>query len=333
MTTFAASETRLRRFLRDPDALIWSSADIQEYYNDAQIELATKTGMITRVEAHYYPPRYDYSYLYDWEQTTVEGDRYRCLEYGANIGRVQTYNWEAGYYLSTITTPDDGYRMTQPWESVYGEPADPQGVLLHSLFDRMKFIAYDCDPILPITRSELEKSDPYYRTRSGEVSHYWRPDDYSNLIYPYPRPSTVVWQEPDTSVTMEDAGGISSSAETYLDEEDTGITTDIINISDAFFMVYDAQPTEIRETTDESDFEDYLTKYIEYAVLERAFGADTDGFIPSLRDYWKLRKEIGIKTIQRFKRNTLTDRNYRLGGNRHKPASTRLRLPDHYPAI
>lgn len=75
-------------------------------------------------------------------------------------------------------------------------------------------------------------------------------------------------------------------------------------------------------------------KYIEYGTLERCFGADNDGFIPSLRDYWKMRKEAGIQAIHRMLRMRVKDRDYCLGmGSR---AAVRRRggsLGPHYPSV
>lgn len=333
MTTFAASETRLRRFLRDPNGDIWSSADLQAYYNDAQVEIAQKTNLLVHVEAHYYPPRYDYSYLNDWEKAYIEGDRFQALQVNQVSGEVITYPWEAAWYLDASQTPDDGDRFMHPWEAHYCNPADPPGVLLHAELDKLKYLAYDRLKLEPKTEKELQDADDWYRTRTGLVTNYWRPDDYSNLIYLYPRPASVTIQEPDVTDALSDTGGLISSSEAWLDETDTGIVTDVIDTEDALFMVYSAQPQDIVETTDEGSFPDFLTKYLEYATLERAYGADTDGFIPTLRDYWKLRKEIGLKALARFQRLMLTDRDYRLGGQEFPASSKRLRLPAGYPAI
>ena len=333
MTTFAESETRLRRMLRDPNGDIWTSMDLQTYYNDAQIELAQKTGLLIHVEAHYYPPRYDYSYLFDWEYEYLYGDFMQVLTVNQAGGWVITYPWETGYWLTNQDTPDDGDRITQSWEAHYCTPADPPGILFHAKFDKMKFLAYDQEKLEPIDEKHLRDTDRWYRTKTGLTTHYWRADDFSNLFYLYPRPSAVTIQEPDVTDTFDDELGINYMAELWLDESDYGAVTDVIATEDALFAIYTAQPNDIVETTDVSDFPDYLTKYVEYGTLERAYGADTDGFIPSLRDYWKLRKEIGLKALAKFQRLTLSDRDYRLGGQPKPQSSRRLRLPEGYPAI
>lgn len=366
MTTFAASEIRLRRFLRDPNAAIWTSADLMAYYNDAQVEIAQKTNLLVRVEAHYYPPRYDWSYTHDWELGYLEGDRYQCLLVNQASGDVISFPWENNYYLDTNTTGADGEAFTHSFEVHYAaNVADPPGILLHAQFDKMKYIAYDCEKIEPITEKELRDRDRYYRSTTGQVTHYWRPDEYSNLIYLYPLPSSTTIQEPDVTDTFATEGisndlfiaengeylifengdyillesqsyaigSINSSSEAWLDETDYGLLTDHVDTEDALFTIYTAQPLDIGTTTDESEFPDFMTKYIEYATLERAYSADTDGFIPSLRDYWKLRKEIGLKALAKFQRLSFSDRDYRLGGSLQPTSSKRLRLPEGYPAI
>jgi hypothetical protein len=333
LTTFAQSETRMRRFFRDPAGAIWSSADLLTYFNDAQVEMANKTGLMVHVENHYYPPEYDWSYTYDWEREYVYGTRYQMFIVNQASGDVITYPWESGYWLSTQQTEDEYYRYMHPWEVHYVSNAETPAVPLHAKFDRMEFIAFDKNSLSPITKKELETGDPFYKNREGLVTHYWRPDDYSNILYPYPKPSTVVEQETGPEDVFVDGGGIISSDEGWLDAGDTGIVTDVIDCADAFLMIYQAQATEITDINDSSDYPDWWVKYIEYATLERAFGADTDGCIPSMRDYWKQRKDIGIKALKRFQRMMLTDRDFRLGGQTRITTRNRLRLPDGYPAI
>lgn len=334
MTTFSAIETRLRRMLRDPDAAIWSQNDLITYYNDAQVEIAQKTNLLVRVEAHYYPPRYDYSYTHDWEKGYIEGDRYQCLFVNQADADCMTFPWEPTWFIDDDITTSGGDGFTHPFEVHYVTTvAEPPAVLLHARFDKMKFIAYDREKIEPITERELRDKDRYYRSSVGTPSNYWRPDDYSNLIYPYPIPSSATIAAPDETDIFDDAGGINTRSEVWLDESDYGLLTDHVDTTDAFFMIYSAQPTDIIETTDEGDWPDFMTKYVEYATLERAYGADTDGFIPSLRDYWKLRKEIGLKALAKLQRLMLADRDYVLGGQPSPHSSKRLRLPDGYPAI
>ena len=116
--------------------------------------------------------------------------------------------------------------------------------------------------------------------------------------------------------------------------QDRGAALEVIDLENNVFFIFRAEPTDIENDTDESDFPSFLQKYVEFATLEKAFNADTDGKSDALRDFWAQRKEMGIEVIKRFISKQRSDRNYRLvtpgtggGRNRRQP-----RLPDSYPA-
>ena len=311
--TWADIITRLRRFLRDPDGQIWSDADLLANFNDAQHEIANKTGSIIQVNACYYPPEFTYSYLYDWEREHLEGDRLQVLTVGQPRNLSHCYPWEVAWWLDTEPTDDSGYRWTHPVESGYGSPADIVPIPLHEQFRSMRMAVWDGEPITPISEYELVRRDHNYRLTAGDTQNYYHLDGDSNLIVPYPRPS-ITWYETGVDDIYDDAGGIVAVDESYLDGGDTGLTTDVIPVDGTFFFVFEAWPSPLVEATDIPDFAPFLTKYVEAATLERCYSADTDGFIPSLRDFWKSRKDVGIQAIKKWQRLGLTNRQYRLGG-------------------
>jgi hypothetical protein len=131
----------------------------------------------------------------------------------------------------------------------------------------------------------------------------------------------------------------SSEFGTVTDSEDMvnteyGITLDEIEADDNVLFVFSKTPTAVSAATDESDFPSYLQKYVEHGTLERAFAVDNDGQIQSLRDYWAMRRELGLKAIQRFMSLRKQDRDYRLTTKGAPGFRTRRqpRLPDSYPA-
>ncbi len=335
MATFNESITRLRRFLRDPDALIWDDDQIRIYFNDAQLELAQKIAYIERIGAYRYPPLYNWSYQWDWEIQHIDGDQYQCLNIWTTRAYVISYPWEAGYWFDSMSTHDDGTRFIHPWESLYCSPADVVKIKLHSKFNKMKFAAFDEGKIEPLSEKEISSDDPYYKTVTGEPSNYYRPDEYENDLVLYPRPTSSTW--PTGTEGFDDAGGIVAYFLDSFDTTDLGLSIDVISTEDNLFLIFEAIPDEISD--DDSDWDDeiewwppYMVPMIEYATLERCYGADTDGFIPSLRDYWETRKKVGIETIKVFKQGRLTDRNYRMGGT-SRLAIKHPRLPAGYPAI
>lgn len=334
MSDLQSNLARMRRFLRDPDGLIWSDADILANWNQAQLEFSQKAKVLERVEAHHYPPEWTWVYLWEWERQHLDGDMYRALSVYQQTGEVICYPWEAGYWSDLSDTPDDGYRFTHPWEGAQTSmPADVVVMKMHTRAQRMKFVAYDEEPIQAAQLREIATDDPYWKTRTGQVTNYYFMDETKNLYCLYPHPSSVVWDEVAEEDTFDDAGGfITDMGELY--DADLGMVTDAIDTEHSVFMVYDAIPYEIDGWNDtECSIPETMRKYVECATLERCFGADTDGFIPSLRDYWKMRKEAGIEAVKRMMRMRVKDRDYQLGGSR--PA-VRLRggtLGAHYPSV
>ncbi len=336
--------TRLRRFLRDPDGHIWSDADLIRYWNDAIYEFSLKAvGLLKRVDVYRYPPAWTWVYMWDWEWQYTDGDRRRCLEEWQEGGMVVCYPWEpGGHRYDNSSTPDTsgGYRYTMPFEAYAGggKPADPIPVPLHHRFDRAEIVAYDEEVIAPATLRGVGLEDSWYKTRTGEPSVYYRHDQSANELYLWPAPP-IAWDEWDVAETFDDDGGLITDTEGYIDYADEGMVTDKIDPDGAILMVYDSIPT-IMPTNDEgqwddpiSDWPEWAVHYLEAGTLERCFGADTDGFIPSLRDYWRNRKQIGIEVIKQWRGSSKVDRDYRLGGYSSRQGRTVRgpRLPSEYP--
>ena len=343
MATLNESLTRMRRFLRDPDGVIWEDEAIRLNWNDSQLEVTDKIGFIEKVNAYAYPPLWTWGYQWDWEVQYIDGDKLQILNNWPTRDMIISYPWEPGYYLESMDTVDDGSRFTNPWESVYSSPADVVKIPLHEKFHKGKFVAYDELQIDPISEKEVSENDPYYKTKVGDPISYYRPNEFENTMVLYPRPSAIIWDEAnlfsnDSSETFSDtlSEGIISYQDDAFDESDTGIIFDTINAEDHLFMIFEAMPDDIDDDdgtwdNDMSFWPPYMIAVIEHATLARCYGADTDGFIPSLRDYWELRKKIGIEAIKLFKLNRLTDRDFRLGGMIRPDRSAHPRLPAGYP--
>lgn len=331
---------KIRRFVRDPDGLIWEAEQLRIYWDDAQIEIAQKVGYLERAHVYRYPPSYTYSYLWDWEYEYTSGDRMQCLSMWNQGRKIITYPWEAAYWMTSVGTPDDGYRSTHPFESVYGAPADPVKMPLHAMYIKSIYAAWDEETITPVIESDIAKADSWYKTHEGIPIQFYLPDTEHNQIVLYPRPSSVTWSEDDRRISenegLADDGGLYGYTDGDYDETDYGLTIETIETKGQLFLVFTALPESV--ATDYEDIIDtwwprFMLKSVMCATLERAYGASTDGFVPSLRDYWKMRKEATIKAIKEFKRMRTTDRDYQLNTQGSKPRRSRLRLTSGYPAI
>lgn len=340
MSSFAEQLTKIRRFLRDPDGEIWSDQDVLVYFNDVLLELARKVGYIEKVHTYKYPPEWSFSYVHAWEWAYVEGDKYQALIPWQARNSTVCYPWEAGYFLSNSDVADDGYRFIHPWEAFYASPADYVPAPFHAKFRKSRFIAYDEEVLTHADRKDLANNDSHYRTATGDPVTYWTPDEYTNQIVLYPRPAGVTFDDgglPHSPVeSYSDTGGLQIWDEAYLDERDSGVVIEAIETVNRIFMVFEAIPNMVPDDPgswyEDVDWPEFMLKHVRYGTLERCFGADTDGHIPSLRDYWNARKEIGIQAIKKYKRLRLSDRTYQLGGGKSYARSKHPRLPSTYPA-
>lgn len=133
----------------------------------------------------------------------------------------------------------------------------------------------------------------------------------------------------------DEAGTIGRRSGTFFGDSLPGITTDVLDIDDNVLLIYRIIPTELHLDSDKSDFHEYLQKYVEYGVLERAYAVDNDGKIDSLRDYWGYRKELGLKHIKTFMSKRLADRDFRMvtPGVSGRTQRRHPRLPSEYPPI
>ncbi len=138
----------------------------------------------------------------------------------------------------------------------------------------------------------------------------------------------------DGDTTTSETGVITQRTGNVLSSE-IGIATDVLDAEDNILLIYDITPTEVEGFADELDFPDFMTKYVRYGVLARAFMANTDGYIPSLANYWNQRYQLGIRAIKKFRSNKTRDRNRVLVSEDVGARRTikHPRLPDGYPAI
>jgi hypothetical protein len=433
LANFLDQLVKIRRLLRDPDALIWDNEQLCLLWNEAQTEIAQKTGYLTRARSVRYPSQYSVSYMFDFEPENTPGDNPQPLRISQSVqnlsaGTVITYPWEAGYNHTTNELPDDGYRITHLWEAGYASTVgDPPWVQLSGKIQGIKFAMFDEDTITPIYERTLALSDGAWRTHQGDAQHYYLSDQYHNRLYLYPQPDITLDDDPTAmtyyiltqdgeTIETQDGDILSASAftvfsdysythdwentnshagvdpqqfgheftastsstvsyihsfdweyaqlngdtvsgddpDTYkfmryweyygegtvlsfwpsvTNEYDTGDSNDLIGTEGQLFLVYDYLPADVEDYAETiTDWPPYLFKAIISGTLERAYSANTDGFIPSLRDFWRMRKEYCIRAITMLKRGKLKDRDFRLGGaEQYKGQSSHPRLPSHFP--
>ena len=139
----------------------------------------------------------------------------------------------------------------------------------------------------------------------------------------------------DGDDTADDETGTVIDAESSYLTSKEGLAVDLYDADDNLTIVYSKSPTELQDSDDESMYPRFLRKYIEYETLEMAFKANTDGYAPSLAEYWEMRKMAGMMAIEKYKNKRTYDRDFQLKtkGIPDRNVRRRPRLPDAYPDV
>lgn len=340
MISLGSNLANLRRYLRDPDGTIWPDATLLMYWQKALVEVAQKTGVLVVAESRPWPPVFEWSITHRWEEQFLEENAvWRPFWFAENLGITVTRQWEAAWNESSATGDTSGVMVTQPWESAYATTEQVLPCKVGNHHFRTRFAAYDEEPIRQITQTSLGRHDSFYHKRRGTPTHFYWHDETRMEMALYPTPTPVI-----TDIAIGDIFGHSSSyqegvstaygitlfRDDLTETATVGIVAQSVDTANALLLVYELYPI-VDSIYDETDAPEWLRHTLECAVLSYAFGADTDGFIPSLRDYWKQRKEIGIASAKRIKSAAMRDRVIVRGGGVQRRARVEPRLPSEYP--
>ena len=342
------NKKRIRRFLRDPNANIWADGFLRRSWNDAQVDFSEATGFLDSIEALRVPPQYYATYMHDWEwQYFGVEKKYQCFKYYHQSQTVSCYKWETQKWLTSGTLTEEGTAFTHPFEAYMVTNANSNTPLwFPENFKKTRFIAWDNEPIEYLSKKYITSVDASWKTQSGTPFAYWREDELSNEFYLYPRLSSPTWDDTvgsalDGEVLFTDDEEADIEFDTIIDipgfitNQNNGIAIDTVDTDNNVLIIYDTQPVDVEADNDEPDYPKFLQKYIEYAVLEVSYSANTDGRISSLQGYWKWRKELGLQLIKKYKWKRLADRDFRLTskGGTSQRRSRGPRLPDTYPNV
>ena len=193
-------------------------------------------------------------------------------------------------------------------------------------------------PAGPTFNEPGDRDDNHYA-----ASEDWEIDDYY-LVGPAYRPEYMHEQEPDGIYGTHGWEWNDHMTEVRFGPDDARVLERVNDVSedidtdDYFNIIYEFVPNDVPEEDaawgEFLPYPEWAVKYLEYGTLERAYGADTDGFIPSLRDYWGVRYQVGIKVLERFiRRSIFSGRVNQLGGYTRKPGRVYPTLGHHYPSI
>jgi len=349
MSNWAAELIKTRRYLRDPNGNIWSEELLRRLWSEVQSDVARRTRILEDVRSISVPPRFAWAYTHEWEWGHSKDTTSTYHAFHGHGGYFTcTAVWEVAEFAGIEADIGDAAAaaVSFPWE-VWHAGADgalPARFPFPRDFKAVKSMYYDKEPLPYRSKKDISSSDPSWINRAGEPQAYFREDELSNEFIVWPRPSTASWVDVAGSGQVDSIDDESVSAETgaivYSEEYEStierGITIDSVDIDDSILLFMDIEPLEPSSGGDELSFPQYLTRYIRFGVLARAFAANTDGKIESLARLWDQRYEVGVKDIKRFMGKRSQDRDYRLvtqGAPRIRTKPKMPRLPDGYPAL
>jgi len=338
---------RIRRKLRDPDANIWTDAQLLRLYNEAQQELQEHLDLLVEIQANRIPSKFQMSYMHDCEwpyNQNVQGYVYQALRQYEQADYVCCYRWEMLHIAgSSQSTVDSGYVYTHPWEAFMYTGYKPAPVWCGNNAEEIEYMFYDKDPVDATTLKDIQLYDPSWETRSGENFAYRREDKQGDMIFLYPQPTIGTWPEDESEgMVLFDSGftsvvevGLLADATAAVDTQDTGLAVDFVgDLDESLLTIFRKRPRDLSGNSDEeSEFPIFVRKYIEFGVCERAYMMNTDGKIESLSKYWARRKELARVALIMWSSKRRVDRNYTFV-TKQSPSMRirrRPRLPDAYP--
>ena len=340
--TFADELLKIRRLLRDPDGNIWNIGMLRAFFNEVQADLQQQTSVLEDVTVLAVPPRYPMSYTHDWERSHTPTGSYRAF-YNQDGHFTYTYPAEVQETFGVAgDTSLSGTTGSHPFEAWFSTPGLLPKIPFPVNFHTAKGFYYDEEPIEYEPRKVIERRDPSWRSREGKPISYTRDSDEDNQFILYPMPSAV-WDDETGTGMVTSVSGDTTGAEVGVVTQRTGnvlsaesgIATEVLDSADNVLLVFDVTPTEVIGTGDILDWPDFMSKYVRYGVLQKAFNANTDGHIPSLSNYWGQRYRLGILAIKKFRSNKTRDRNRTLRSENLGARRTirHPRLPDGYPVV
>jgi hypothetical protein len=191
---------RIRRMLRDPNGNLWSRSILKTLYNNVQREINRQVRFLENAQVLKYPPTYQESYLFDWEWAYLTGTRlYKALRDHQQGDYSYCFRWEPQSAWGTDAVGDSEIQFSQPWEGFMGQVTGPIAIKFPENFHTAKYLAWDKWPLEYRPKKEISQ-DISFMTREGRPKFYYREGDQDNAFIPYPKPSTVTWDD-ETFIT------------------------------------------------------------------------------------------------------------------------------------
>lgn len=338
------SITKVRKLFRDWNKDIFSDAELIRIYNEVMMSFIRETSILETYTAMPVPPTQGTILTFRWEEDY--GGKHGNFFYPFNQPYVATQPWEYASSIGVEPQATGGYTSSFAWESVY---ANLQHRIRHYFpgnFIEALFMAHNERPMEWEFRSNIEKGNTAFKTKTGVYPIAYIEDSESNSFYLYPKVDgtygavdmdsdfgTVVYDEDDNLNPDSDYGVIVKvSGENLVGNY--GVVILYQTLDDALYLIYLYLPEKFTSLSQKIELQRWMVKYIEFGVLTRLFQAETDFQNEQLGKYFHARYTAGVEIagIVKSKRRDMI--RYKLSSVGYGTSQRRLaNLPSQYPSI
>lgn len=170
--TVTESLAKVRDKLHDVHGVIWTDDELLNWFNDGYIEFLEKTRCVTELYQMDLPPRYAYTYCYEWEDAFCSEGPSRMMLLPALNGVYRcTSAWEVEFLEGVSTTISES-GVTQMWERAFMSTDRHYQVTLPQNHEIIQRVAFNNTVLYPSTVRELDE----LRTKwylQGTQPHWW----------------------------------------------------------------------------------------------------------------------------------------------------------------
>jgi hypothetical protein len=173
MPTVEENLVTIREKLHDTSGILWTDEELLKWFNDAYVRFLSQTRCVTELYQLDVPPRYAWTYCYEWEDAfTDQGPSRMMLTPALNAVYRCTGAWEVEFIEGFTPEADTDQGITQMWERYLTDSDRHYQVSLPANHELIHRVAWNNRALYPTTVRELDElRSKWYK--QGTQPHWW----------------------------------------------------------------------------------------------------------------------------------------------------------------
>lgn len=163
--------TWLQLTLHD-EGVLWSRAELLAWYEGGYTRLCAQAQATRQWRILDVPPRYSWTYMYDWEADFCQQGTARQIGYRGPSGSVYAYAWELEQAAGSPPLESGAVLCTQLWEYAYlpdgGTTDQYYTFALPRTHERAARVYWDNKALAPKSTRELDGTESFWWREQGE---------------------------------------------------------------------------------------------------------------------------------------------------------------------